>query len=290
MAIHRDEGHISEEGEEVVNYHAHIEFMGLDAEGNSVRKKLTKGNLSKLQSHVAKLLGMERGTNYAKEEKRRPKRLDTYEYKAHRTAETKTVNAKTKDLKAEIKNLKIQLADSHAERETYAELEQLNRDLKERIRAKDLTIDQLREELSNFCSADAMPIQKEGLTNFEELELENTSLKAENQALKHEISTLPSQDTFNDLKERLKAFEDAVAINQALVPLEVENERLRKQLKLLEDEEFKPFKLGRGDLLLKLKTLEEQLMSYEINDGLDIDIAEGIAMSQDKTTPTPHGF
>ena len=42
VAIHRDEGHINEQGEAIKNYHAHIEFMGLDSQGYSVRKKLTK--------------------------------------------------------------------------------------------------------------------------------------------------------------------------------------------------------------------------------------------------------
>ena len=43
VAIHRDEGHIDPETKKPIkNYHAHIEFMGLDNEGKSVRKKLTK--------------------------------------------------------------------------------------------------------------------------------------------------------------------------------------------------------------------------------------------------------
>jgi len=82
IAIHRDEGHI-ENGKSIKNYHAHIEFLGLDSGGYSVRKKLTKKMLSTLQNEVAKTLQMERGINYAKEKKKRPKRLGTHEYKAH---------------------------------------------------------------------------------------------------------------------------------------------------------------------------------------------------------------
>ena len=41
-AMHRDEGHINQKGEKIKNYHAHIEFMGLDSKGNSVRRKLDK--------------------------------------------------------------------------------------------------------------------------------------------------------------------------------------------------------------------------------------------------------
>ncbi|MBZ7959052.1 mobilization protein, partial [Campylobacter sp. RM9760] len=30
IAIHRDEGHISDDGEKVINHHAHLEFITLD--------------------------------------------------------------------------------------------------------------------------------------------------------------------------------------------------------------------------------------------------------------------
>lgn len=78
-AMHRDEGKSADDK----NYHAHIEFMGLDRDGNSVRRKLDKKMLSTLQDDVAILLAMERGKNYAKAREKRPKRLDTYEYKEH---------------------------------------------------------------------------------------------------------------------------------------------------------------------------------------------------------------
>jgi len=149
VAIHRDEGHI-EDGKPVKNYHAHIEFMGLDEQGNSVRRKLTKKFLSELQTKTAELLKMERGTNYAKEKKHRPKRLDTYEYKEHKKREEKARKnelAKLKDLKAEMARLRAELKEQGAIREDYARLEALNRELREKIKAKELTIDELREAL-----------------------------------------------------------------------------------------------------------------------------------------------
>ena len=84
IAVHKDEGYVDEEtGEKHINYHAHIEFLGLDEQGNSVRRKLDKSMLSHLQDKVAEILQMERGINYTAERKKRPKRLDTYEYKEH---------------------------------------------------------------------------------------------------------------------------------------------------------------------------------------------------------------
>jgi hypothetical protein len=80
--MHRDEGKSIDDK----NYHAHIEFMGLDSKGESVRRKLDRPTLKTLQTDVAKLLGMERGHDYAKERLPRPKRLDTYEFKVHKKA------------------------------------------------------------------------------------------------------------------------------------------------------------------------------------------------------------
>jgi hypothetical protein len=117
FAIHRDEGHIAEDGTPVKNYHAHIEFIGLDSEGNSIKRKLKRKELIELQTKVAELLQMQRGKNYTAEQAKRPKRLDTYEYKAHKQEETKQVLAKQKDLKAEIAKLRAELKQQGAVRE-----------------------------------------------------------------------------------------------------------------------------------------------------------------------------
>jgi len=189
FAIHRDEGHIDKNGKAVKNYHAHVVFMGLDSEGRSVRKKLTKGYLSELQDKTAQLLRMERGTNYAKERKPRPKRLDTYEFKAAKEREEKAVDAvvqrsakliveeidtrkaKIKDLQAENKRLRAELKEAGASRAEYRELESLVADLRSKIKNKDLMIRDM---------IDAMDRQKNAILS---LKSQNESLKSQNQAL-----------------------------------------------------------------------------------------------------------
>lgn len=99
FAMHRDEGKSIDDK----NYHAHIEFMGLDSKGESVRRKLDRPTLKALQTDVAKLLGMERGHDYAKERLPRPKRLDTYEWKAHK----KALDEQMKDLSKTYEQLPI---------------------------------------------------------------------------------------------------------------------------------------------------------------------------------------
>lgn len=195
-SMHRDEGHIIEDEEQehhdsigvntnIKNYHAHIEFMGLDTQGNSVRRKLDKPTLKALQTEVADLLGMERGRKSGynkkqyteitsrlrpqeeykskevyreafstvaqelgyKNDTKKAKRLDTYDFKAKKIAENEARLATQKELKAEITKLRAELQAQGAERAEYAELEALHRELKAQVKAKDLTIQELNKAL-----------------------------------------------------------------------------------------------------------------------------------------------
>jgi len=155
IAIHRDEGHITNENEKVVNYHAHLEFLGLDQDGQSVKRKFNRSALIKLQTKVSELLEMERGQNYSKTKSKRPKRLDTYEFKFHKEQEQKTKNetlAKVKDLTAENKKLQAELKALGAERDDHAKREKLVRDLKKELKEKNLTIDDLEKRMAELLS------------------------------------------------------------------------------------------------------------------------------------------
>ena len=62
IAIHRDEGHFNEQGEKVINHHAHLEFITLDKEtGRNRQRELSPSVLRQIQDEVAEILGMERG-------------------------------------------------------------------------------------------------------------------------------------------------------------------------------------------------------------------------------------
>jgi len=179
VAIHRDEGHIKD-GKDIKNYHAHIEFMGIDSKGSSIRRKLTKQYLKNLQTETANILGMERGVKNSK-----AKRLDTYEFKKHKEKEEQTLKpilATQKDLKKEIANLRAELKENKAVRSDYAQLEQINRELKEQLKSKELTelelkaeMQQLKEKLLNPIKIEVIkevenPINRELEKRVEELE------------------------------------------------------------------------------------------------------------------------
>jgi len=233
IAIHRDEGHI-ENGKSIKNYHAHIEFLGLDSGGYSVRKKLTKKMLSTLQNEVAKTLQMERGINYAKERRKRPKRLDTYEYKAHKKEESKAVLATQTLLKKEINTLKKQLQEQGAQREQYAQLEQLNRDLRLQIKAKDLTINDLKEELATHYERydSEIKVNEELNEELNHFDKEITRLRQENSTLREELATHYEQEIAHD-EEYNCYLVDVPKIDKLEKRIaELENE-LKKALKII---------------------------------------------------------
>jgi len=215
FSIHRDEGHVDKiKNEAIKNYHGHIEFMGLDSQGNSVRRKLSKKYLSSLQTEVATLLQMERGINYAKEQKLRPKRLGTYEYKKAKEQETNSVLAKQKDLKNEIANIRAELQNNQATREQYKALELLQKDLKAHIKNKDLTIQTLNDTLTQYRQ-DFKKYADEQKATIERLEQGNINLsKAKSAATKESLEAeqlintifLPDKQNKYSFLNKIKGF------------------------------------------------------------------------------------
>lgn len=226
FAMHRDEGHINEQGEKIKNYHAHIEFMGLDSNGNSIRRKLDKKSLIELQSMTARLLQMERGANYAKEQKPRPKRLNTYDFKAMKEAESKAVLATQKQLKEEIAKLRAELQENKAKRADYGALEALNNKLKEEIKDKSLTIEDLSNKLREYQDG---VVQKKLLwaeAGLEEAKEEtNKYFKAFEEAHKAKNKALEATKTLQDELDTAK--NDLTALKALKMTLTTENDELK---------------------------------------------------------------
>ena len=89
IAIHRDEGHINEQGQKEINHHAHLEFITLNKENgrNMWRRELiTPKVLRQMQSEVAEILEMQRG-----QDKRitKIKRIEPRKYAQMKEAEKK---------------------------------------------------------------------------------------------------------------------------------------------------------------------------------------------------------
>jgi len=123
------------------------EYQRLRAERYQV---FDREKLSELQDLTAKVLNMERGKKGSKAQ-----RLEHKQYKAVKKQEQKTKNqtlAKQKDLKAEISDLREELQALGADRASYAKLEAENKELKELIKQKDLTNEELQKRLAEHLS------------------------------------------------------------------------------------------------------------------------------------------
>lgn len=182
IAIHRDEGHINDYGEKVINHHAHLEFITLDKETGKNCFKLRdfpKSKMREIQDEVAEILKMERGQDkrISKRERIEPRkyaqmkeaeRKEQAKLKAEhkQELESKEAELKFKDTKLEQEKLsKKQLAEL-IEAERKAMLQE-NKELKEanqqaiyiaddykRLRAikeqQDITIQELNEQIQRI--------------------------------------------------------------------------------------------------------------------------------------------
>lgn len=199
IAIHRDEGHINEKGEKVINHHAHLEFITLDRQtgkNNYRRELITPKVLRQIQTEVAEILQMERG-----QDKRLTgvKRIEPRKYAQMKEQEKQNA----KELKQELRKTK----------QSNLELEQAllsQKDFKSQIEAfrkqcigkgypkdffRDLTaLKQSKEpttkELLNATLEDLAKGYEEAAEINQKIYKENKELKIEIYSLKNELNPL----------------------------------------------------------------------------------------------------
>lgn len=224
ISLHKDEGHIDEETQKsVVNYHAHLELVGLDSKGNSIRRKIDRKMLIKIQDDISKILNMQRGKNYTKECKKRPKRLNTYEYKEYakrKTKELKPVLKENKQLKLSKKQLEKEISELRKRMIEY------NKKLQEENKEKEFTQEDYKylSKLKKATKTDNLKEVYEKLENYtkevneriKQLQEENLKLKQENQELKTANNSLEKRideliSKLTKLENQLKELTDKTA-------------------------------------------------------------------------------
>lgn len=219
IAIHRDEGHINDKGENVLNHHAHLEFITLDKEtgkNNYRRELITPQVLRNIQDEVAEILQMQRGVD---KRLSGAKRIEPRAYAKMKENEKKT---RAKELQAQKNALfeqtrKEMIAERTNSKKEYDELSQLkktltgdeNATLEQTLNAiKELRLAQkiIKEQEKKIAELEKRnkeldeklaQINKNG-SNFAEnqkndkLTKKNNEidLKAENELLKHENENL----------------------------------------------------------------------------------------------------
>ena len=289
-AMHRDEGHIIEDeskdihdaihvNTKIKNYHAHIEFIGIDSKGESIRRKLDRPFLKQLQTDVANILNMERGhesgynkqqyseitaklkpqeeyknkkeyreefNNVAKDlgyfkEKPKAKRKDTYVYKEYMEDVAKAVKASTKNLKEEVAKLRAELQARGAKREEYAKLEAIVKELKEQIKSKDLTIDDLNKALQATKNIqDELDHTKEALKTST-ITNETLTVKNEKQLKSMDNINQIYQDAYKelDIKQKLTFKGFFVWVKKKFTEFKDEISKLHQEIHVLKAENIK---------------------------------------------------
>ena len=108
IAIHRDEGHIDEDGKEQINHHAHLEFITLDKNTGVNCFKMRdfpKSKMREIQSEVSQILQMQRGEDKRKSGRQR---TEPRQYAKQKEAEKKTTKQAINDLNKKIREIEKQ--------------------------------------------------------------------------------------------------------------------------------------------------------------------------------------
>lgn len=159
IAIHRDEGHIDENGKAVKNYHAHFEMMGLDSLGFSLAQHQNTKNktradrldskfYTKFQDFLSQTLQMERGQKNSK-----TKRLDTYEYKHHAERTAEKVKEVKQELSYDFKEFQKKITSLETENtELKKQLHKLNSEIKntKELELKNQKIEELQKHMKKY--------------------------------------------------------------------------------------------------------------------------------------------
>lgn len=232
IAIHRDEGHINEEGEKVINHHAHMEFITLDIEtGKNRQREINKTKLRQIQTEIAEILGMERG-----EDKRisGAKRIEPRAYAVLKEKEKRerkqNINLEQKQEKEQflnkseykkiIEDFRKSQINQGLDKDFFKELSELKKNFQE------VKEDNLSELLND--------ILREHLERIERLKKENSLLKAENELLKQKEQKNDKSQGQDIFFENLAIFRLNTALNQIYSKpmkkiLEAETETKKKE-------------------------------------------------------------
>ncbi|WP_258220967.1 mobilization protein [Helicobacter pylori] len=96
IAIHRDEGYMDENNQPHINHHAHMEFITLDKNtGKNRQREIRSNQLRQIQTEIAQILGMERGTD---KRVSGTERIEPRKYAQMKNQERKKLEAKEKEI------------------------------------------------------------------------------------------------------------------------------------------------------------------------------------------------
>ncbi|EAH6452202.1 mobilization protein [Campylobacter jejuni] len=214
IAIHRDEGHFNEQGEKLINHHAHMEFITLDKEtgkNNFRREKITPKVLREIQTEIAEILGMERG------EDKRISGAKRIEPRAYAVLKEKEKREKKKNINLEQEQEKEQFLNKSKYKKIIEDFRKsqinqgLDKDFFKELSELKKNFQEIKEDnLSELLN----DILREHLERIEKLKKENSILKAENELLKQKEQKNDKSQGFFEFIENLAVFRLNEALNK----------------------------------------------------------------------------
>lgn len=297
IAIHRDEGHINDDGEKEINHHAHLEFITLDKNTGKQLFKLRDFNPQKMreiQTEVAEILQMERG-----QDKRisGAKRIEPRAYarlKEQERQEKREIKKELESTKETLKNTMQELESVKTELKNTKKEKNLSKTaIKSAIKAVKVT---WRNENKQRKEQGLAPIYNANHYNSSEYlqGLENGTYKNNDAFLKaldelqkrifkeyeqginatHQIST-----TQKDFKSRLiDEFYSDLSTKHDLTPF-----YFNKELKTLENKQ-KGYKIKDSENTLTLTTSKKADLSEQVALMLDMAKSKGWELDSIKVT------
>lgn len=263
IAIHRDEGHIDDNGLEQINHHAHLEFITLDKEsGKNRQRELKKKDLRQIQTEVAEILQMERG-----EDKRISKRerIEPRKYGAMKEKEREVLRKQKENAQATIDTLEGQMD------RLRQSLRTTNETIKRHNKQENAFLDEFDEFLGTdtrkMSFADSRQAHKQ---KIKELKNENLSLKEQKTRLEQERKSWIGQGYTQEEFQKLRALaekgkradeleKEIQALKEAHIRELQEKERLNQALKnelVLQNEKLETENL---ELKAELEYMRESL-------------------------------
>lgn len=229
------------------NYHAHIEFMGLDSLGNGIKRNyMNIRTLSNIQTFVAKDLNMQRGNQSViikengemeRDFSNRKKRQDTHPFKQNKKVEndaylkaSKELLATKKDLQDANNQLRTFMKENGALRTDFAQLEQAKKELEEKLKAKELTIEEMEskfKELESLVFSKKVYKETKEKVPFKEVaehyESKNKEVNAKIEEVAEVLQSPKDLTFFEWIKNKFQE------LKEKIFKLENENEKLKNE-------------------------------------------------------------
>ena len=262
IAIHRDEGHIGEDGKEQINHHAHLEFIMLDKNTGVNCFKMRdfpKSKMREIQSEVSQILQMQRGEDKRKSGRQR---TEPRQYAKQKEAEKKAIKTTQRETEKEAIEAFKAVSESEEKLLNQKEKAEYLEQLRKQYKGKGLSAAFFRE---------LGAIKKDKETQYTQKELDE-AVKRAIEADREKQKPINRQEFEQQTTKELKAYtEDQKPIISpflqsliTLLPKDSETikqleEELKKEKTISQD--YKDFKKERNEQILKIT--KEMMISTE---------------------------